>query len=76
MDLVQVLAVMGIDEGIIVVKQITDEWKWFQAMQEIQTTFKKDKLFRVLPYFNSERFEFERMMKFYLTKIKIFAKMV
>ena len=40
---------MGIDEGILVVKQITDEKKWFRAMEEVRGTFRREELFKEYP---------------------------
>ena len=53
---------MGIDAGIVVVKQITDEYKWFQAMEEIRNDFEENlyrDYFRILPRFNKEDFTVE-----------------
>ena len=37
---------MGIDEGILVVKQITDEHAWFCAMEDVRKAFYKEDYFR------------------------------
>ena len=57
---------MGIDAGIVVVKQITDEQKWFQAMEHIQKTFMWEDYFEILPDFNKEDFNKVAMKKFNL----------
>ena len=43
---------MGIAAGIVVVRQITDEYKWFQAMKHIQNEFEWEDYFVILPRFN------------------------
>ena len=40
---------MGIDEGIVVVKQITDEKKWFLAMEDIKRRFQGEDYFKEYP---------------------------
>ena len=42
--------------GIVVVKQITDERKWFQAMERIRETFGQKDYFKILPHFKKEDF--------------------
>ena len=57
---------MGIDAGIVVVKQITDEQKWFQAMDRIRKMFGQADYFEILPHFNKEDFNEVSMKKFNL----------
>ena len=57
---------MEINAGIVVVKQITDEKKWFQAMEHIRETFMWEDYFEMLPYFNKEDFNKVSMKKFNL----------
>ena len=45
---------MDIDAGIVVIKQITDEQKWFQAMEEIEEEFMEEEYFEILPEFDKE----------------------
>ena len=59
---------MGIDAGIVVVRQITDECKWFQAMKQIQNEFKGEDYFVILPEFNKEAFTVEAFEKLMLTE--------
>ena len=59
---------MGINAGIVVVKQITDEHKWFQAMNHIQNEFKGEDYFVILPRFNKEAFTVEAFEKLMLTE--------
>ena len=40
--------VMGIDVGVIVTEQITDEYLWFIAMEEIRTAFEGKEYFNNL----------------------------
>ena len=40
---------MGWNEGIIAVKQITDEKKWFRAMEEVKGAFRRDCFFKEYP---------------------------
>ena len=47
---------MDIDAGIVVIKQITDEQKWFQAMEEIQDEFMGKEYFEILPEFDKEEY--------------------
>ena len=65
---------MGINEGIIAVKQITDEWRWFQAMQQIEETFKDEGILKVLPRFTTEQFDGEQMQKFLLDEDQNYHK--
>jgi len=65
---------MGIHQGIMVVRQITDEWRWFQAMQEVERTFKNDKIFKILPRFSIGEFECERLRKFFYDEDQNFHK--
>ena len=39
---------MGIDAGVIVTEQITDEYLWFMAMEEIRTAFEGEEYFNNL----------------------------
>ena len=50
---------MGITSGIVVLKQITDEYKWFQAMERIQNKFEGEAYFKILPKLNTEAFTVE-----------------
>ena len=59
---------MGIDAGIVVVRQITDEYKWFQAMKHIQNEFDHEDYFVILPRFNKEAFTVEAFEKLMLTE--------
>ena len=59
---------MGIDAGIIVVRQITDEYKWFRAMKQIQNEFEREDYFVILPRFNKEAFTVETFEKLDLTE--------
>ena len=59
---------MGIHAGIVVVRQITDEYKWFQAMERIQNEFKREDYFVILPRFNKEAFTVEAFEKLMLTE--------
>ena len=59
---------MGINAGIVVVRQITDEYKWFQAMEQIQNEFKLEDYFVILPRFNKEAFTVEAFEKLMLTE--------
>ena len=59
---------MGINAGIVVVRQITDEYKWFQAMEKIQNEFKREDYFVILPRFNKEAFTVEAFEKLMLTE--------
>ena len=52
--------------GIVVVKQITDERKWFQAMERIRETFGQKDYFKILPHFKKEDFNEVAMQKFNL----------
>ena len=47
---------MGIAAGIVVVRQITDEHKWFQAMNHIQNEFEREDYFVTLPDFKKYLF--------------------
>jgi len=40
---------MGIDEGIVALKQITDEFKWFNAMEEVKQFFQDKHYFKEYP---------------------------
>ena len=59
---------MGIAAGIVVVRQITDEYKWFQAMKHIQNEFEREDYFVILPGFNKEDFTVEALEKLMLTE--------
>ena len=59
---------MGIDAGIVVVKQITDEYKWFRAMKQIQKEFEGEDYFVILPRFKKEAFTVETFEKLMLTE--------
>ena len=59
---------MGINAGIVVVRQITDEHKWFQAMKHIQNKFEGEDYFVILPRFNKEAFTVEAFEKLMLTE--------
>ena len=59
---------MGIAAGIVVVRQITDEYKWFQAMKHIQNEFEGEDYFVILPRFNKEAFTVEAFEKLMLTE--------
>ena len=52
--------------GIVVIKQITDERKWFQAMERIRETFGQEDYFKILPRFKKEDFNVVTMEKFNL----------
>ena len=54
---------MGCHAGIVVVRQITDEYKWFQAMKHIQNEFEGEDYFAILPRFNKEAFTVEAFEK-------------
>ena len=57
---------MGINAGIVVVRQITDEYKWFQAMKQIQNGFESEDYFKILPSFDKEAFTVEAFEKLML----------
>ena len=65
---------MGIDAGISVVKQITDERKWFIAMEAIQQAFQEEEYFTVLPRFDAVKFVGDNIKKFELEEEMNFSK--
>jgi len=44
-----VCLVMGVDAGILVTQQITDEHKWFVAMEEVRREFEREDYFKEMP---------------------------
>ena len=60
--------------GIVVVKQITDEQKWFQAMERIQEVFMPEGYLEILPHFNKEAFNKITMKKFNLDEDMNFSR--
>ena len=62
---------MGINAGIVVVRQITDEYKWFRAMKQIQNEFEGEDYFVILPHWQliwKEAFTVETLEKLMLTE--------
>jgi len=45
---------MGWNEGILAVKQITDEKKWFQAMEDVRRSFQNEDFFKESPQEDKE----------------------
>ncbi len=64
---------MGINAGIVVVRQITDEYKWFQAMKQIQNEFEREDYFKILPSFDKEAFTVEAFEKLMPTEDRNFS---
>ena len=60
--------------GIVVVKQITDERKWFQAMERIRETFGQKDYFKILPGFKKEDFNKVAMEEFNLDEEMFFFR--
>ena len=60
--------------GIVVVKQITDERKWFQAMERILETFGQKDYLKILPHFKKEDFKEVAMQKFNLDEEIFFSR--
>ena len=60
--------------GIVVIKQITDERKWFQAMERIRETFGQKDYFKILPHFKKEDFNEVAMQKFNLDEEIFFSR--
>ena len=60
--------------GIVVLKQITDERKWFQAMERIRETFGQKDYFKILPDFKKEDFKEVAMQKFNLDEEIFFSR--
>merc|ERR1711892_1380055 len=46
--------IMGWNEGILAVKQITDEKKWFQAMEDVRRSFQNEDFFKESPQEDKE----------------------
>ena len=55
---------MVIHAGIVVVKQITDELKWYHAMEHIWQEFRQEDYFEILPHFNHDEFKEVNLKKF------------
>merc|ERR1712096_579569 len=59
---------MGTDAGILVTNQITDEHRWFLAMEEVRQHFKGREYFKELPHYECTIFGVEKLKLLKLTE--------